>query len=85
MLSAQINRYRADGRARILPRSGGSCGGVQGRTELERLEDEIILADGHVTHVHGLNCDGTTIERNLVFVERDRPTVAVPHRDAVTA
>ncbi|MGI8680010.1 MAG: metallophosphoesterase family protein [Jatrophihabitans sp.] len=34
-----------------------------------RLEDEIVAADGHVTQVHGLDCDGTTIDRNMVFVD----------------
>lgn len=34
-----------------------------------RLEDEIVLADGQVTHVHGLDCDGTTVDRNLAFVD----------------
>lgn len=35
-----------------------------------RLGDEIVVADdGHVTQVHGLDCDVTTVERNLVFVD----------------
>lgn len=34
-----------------------------------RLEDEIALADGHIMQLHGLDCDGTTIDRNLVIVD----------------
>lgn len=38
-----------------------------------RLEDEVVAADGQVTQVHGLDCDGTTIDRNLVIVDLTDP------------